>query len=68
MTKGITSIVHDPAVCATAILTLALPKERLRSHAARAHIGELYLGDISVPSELYGRPPLNINVGLIFAE
>jgi NAD(P)H-hydrate epimerase len=42
----------DPCVRATATLTLALPKQGLlRSDA----VGELYLGDISVPPWLYER-------------
>ena len=51
-----------------ATLTLALPKEGLRLEAAKLRIGELYLGDISVPTALYGRPPLNLNVANIFAQ
>ena len=62
-----TGTVYGPAIRATATLTLALPKEGLRSASAREHVGELYLGDIGVPPELYGRPPLGIKVGPIFA-
>ena len=62
-----TGTVHQPAITATATLTLALPKKGLRSASAREHVGELYLGDISVPPELYERPPLNIKVGPVFA-
>ena len=58
---------YKPAISATATLTLALPKEDLRSESTREHVGELYLGDIGVPPELYGRPPLGIKVGPIFA-
>ena len=43
----------DPAVRATATLTLALPKTGLRPPEARAFTGEGYLADISVPPELY---------------
>jgi NAD(P)H-hydrate epimerase len=57
----------DPAVRATATMTLALPKEGLRSDAARPLVGELYLADIGVPPELYGRPPLGLDVPDIFA-
>ena len=57
-----------PAIHATATLTLALPKEGLRVEAAKARVGELYLGDISVPKELYASPALNIELGPIFAE
>lgn len=45
--------VGNPAIVATATLTIALPKTGLREAAAREHVGELYLGDISVPPELY---------------
>jgi hypothetical protein len=31
-------------------------------------VGELYLADISVPPVLYGREPLNLEVGPIFAR
>ena len=58
----------DPAIVATATLTLALPKEGLRHPDAAWNVGELYLGDISVPPQLYGRPPLELDVGPIFAE
>ena len=58
----------DPAIRATATLTLALPKVGLRSGDARAHVGELYVADISVPPLLYAEPSLNIDVGPIFAE
>ena len=47
-----TAVVHDPAIRATATLTLALPKEGLRDDAARKRVGELYLADISVPPGL----------------
>ncbi len=62
-----TGTAYQPAIMATATLTLALPKEGLRSALAREHVGELYLGDISVPPELYGRPPLSLKVGPVFA-
>lgn len=58
----------EPAIHATATLTLALPKEGMRVEAAKARVGELYLGDISVPKELYASPALNIDLGSIFAE
>ena len=58
----------EPAIQATATLTLALPKEGLRVEAAKVRVGELYLGDISVPKELYASPLLNIDLGPVFAE
>ncbi|MDP9480205.1 MAG: NAD(P)H-hydrate epimerase, partial [Actinomycetota bacterium] len=61
-------IACDPAVEATATMTLALPKEGLRAPGARAHVGELYLADIGVPPSLYAGPALGLRVGSIFAE
>jgi NAD(P)H-hydrate epimerase len=62
-----TGTVFDPAIKATATMTLALPKEGLRAPGVDTHIGELYLADISVPQELYARF-LGIEVGPIFAK
>lgn len=59
-----TGEVFDSAVQATATLTLALPKQGLRSR--REHVGELYLADISVPPALY--QALGLEVGPLFAE
>ncbi len=42
-----------PAIHATATMTIALPKTGAAAPAAKKLIGELYLGDISVPPELY---------------
>ncbi len=61
-----TGTVFEPAVRATATMTLALPKEGLRAPGVDAHVGELYLSDISVPPELYSKF-LGIDVGPIFA-
>lgn len=63
-----TGTVYDPAINATATITLALPKEGLRVPSVEAQVGELYLANISVPPELYARPPLNLSVGPIFAQ
>ncbi len=63
-----TGAVQEPAVRATATLTLALPKQGLGSEAAKPNIGELYLADIGVPPGLYARPPLDLEVGPVFAE
>lgn len=62
-----TGSVHDPAIRATATMTLALPKKGLRSKDARDYVGELYLADIGIPSQLYKRPALGLTVGHIFA-
>lgn len=58
----------DPAVRASATLTLALPKEGLRAQDAERYVGELYLADIGVPPALCGGPGLGLSVGPIFAE
>ena len=58
----------EPAIQATATLTLALPKEGLRIEEAKACVGELYLADIGVPPELYSKPPLNLRVANVFAR
>lgn len=63
-----TGTVFDPAIQATATMTLALPKEGLRAPGVEACVGELYLADISVPPELYAEPALGLAVGYIFAE
>ena len=65
--EATTGAVQSPAIQASATLTLALPKEGLRAPQARSFVGELYLGDIGVPPELYGSPTLGIQVGPLFA-
>jgi NAD(P)H-hydrate epimerase len=63
-----TGTVFDPAIAATATMTLALPKESLRAPGVEAQVGELYLADISVPPSLYAAPTLGLQVGHIFSE
>jgi NAD(P)H-hydrate epimerase len=58
----------DPAIQAAATMTLALPKEGLRTPGAELLVGELYLADISVPPALYRRPLLNMHVESLFAQ
>lgn len=55
----------EPAICAAATLTLALPKTGLLSQAGRASRGQLYLADIGLPAALYER--LGLTVGTPFA-
>lgn len=62
-----TGAVFEPAMRATATMTLALPKAGLRAPGVAAQVGELYLADISVPPGLYAGPALNLTVGPIFA-
>jgi NAD(P)H-hydrate epimerase len=59
-----TGEVFDPAIRATATMTLALPKIGLR--AAREYVGELFLANIGVPPGLYAHPSLNLHVDHIF--
>lgn len=57
-----TGTVHKPTIKATATLTLALPKHGLFDEKALPCRGELYLGDISVPPELYAEPSIGLKV------
>jgi NAD(P)H-hydrate epimerase len=57
----------DPAIKATATLTLALPKQGLRAPGVANLVGELYLADISVPPNLYEGTTLGLKVGPLFA-
>ena len=59
--------VHQPAIEATATLTLALPKHGLLVESARENVGDLYLADIGVPPELYSGLSLQ-SPGALFAE
>ncbi len=61
-----TGAAYAPTIRAAATLTLALPKVGLLADRAAEWVGELYLADISVPPELYGRPPLSLEVGHLF--
>jgi NAD(P)H-hydrate epimerase len=60
--------VFEPAIRATATMTLALPKEGLRYETGRGVVGELYLADIGVPPDLFSEPGLEIEAGPIFAK
>ena len=64
-TKG---TAYDPGINATATMTLALPKQGLKTPAAKTLVGELYVADISVPPALYAEPSLGLTVGPLFAE
>ncbi len=57
---------YDPHIRATATLTLALPKFGLLAKTVKNSVGVLYLGDISVPPQLYEN--LGLHVSPIFAE
>jgi len=62
-----TGTVYDPAIRATATMTLALPKEGLRADGVTQYVGELYLADISVPPSLFAQAALDLEVGPVFA-
>ena len=57
---------HAPTVSADATLTLALPKVGLKTADARRHVGELYVGDIGIPSALYREESLRMEMPNIF--
>jgi NAD(P)H-hydrate epimerase len=48
-----TGMVMDPHIVARATLTLAAPKAGLLASQAKPVVGELYVGDISVPGGVY---------------
>lgn len=63
-----TGIPSSACVRADATLTLALPKTGLFTPEARPFVGELFLADISVPSELYASPSLGLQMISPFGE
>ena len=54
--------IYNPHIEADATLTLALPKVGLFKEKVLIPRGELYLGDISVPPELYTKPGLELEI------
>jgi NAD(P)H-hydrate epimerase len=44
---------NDPCVVAKATLTLALPKTGFLNPESRRFVGDLYLGDVSIPVQVY---------------
>jgi NAD(P)H-hydrate epimerase len=60
--------VSDPTIRADATMTLALPKEGLRTPGAGEVVGELYLADIGVPRSLYALPTVGLEVGPVFSK
>ena len=62
-----TGVAHDPAILATATMTLALPKVGLREPGVVDNVGDLFLADISVPPELCATV-LGLTVGPLFAR
>lgn len=58
--------ITNTIVRADATLTLALPKSGLIQNGAHSYVGQLYIGDISVPPLLYCQ--LGLEVEPLFAE
>lgn len=44
---------NDPCIVAKATLTLALPKTGFLNPASREFVGDLFLGDVSIPRQVY---------------
>jgi len=44
---------NDPCVTATATITMGFPKTGFLNQRCRQHVGQLYLGDVSLPLEIY---------------
>lgn len=61
-----TGTLYQPIINATATLTLAMPKIGLFEPEAKKIVGALYLGDISVPKELYQEKTLGLETDNIF--
>ena len=61
-----TGTIHTPTVIADATLTLAMPKLGLFDEKAQEVVGDLYLGDIGVPLELYAEKTLGLEAANIF--
>lgn len=63
-----TGSVFDPAIRATATMTLALPKQGLGAVGVAEYVGELYVADIGVPPALYAERSVGVEVANLFAE
>ncbi|MBM3435914.1 MAG: NAD(P)H-hydrate epimerase [Bacteroidetes bacterium] len=59
----------EPTIKADATMALAIPKFGLFRQKASAHIGELFLADISTPPEIYKSLKIDVgNIANVFAE
>jgi NAD(P)H-hydrate epimerase len=56
----------NPVIKATATLTLAMPKKGLFNEESKPVVGELYVGDIGVPMQLYKEKTLLLKPSNIF--
>lgn len=63
-----TGVAYNPAIEASATLTLALPKTGLMAAGAASYAGELYLADIGIPPALYARPEFGLDAGPLFVR
>ena len=63
-----TGQVYEPVMKAAATMTLALPKKGLFKEEVKDIRGDLYLGDISVPDELYAEKTLELSLKTVFAQ
>ena len=61
-----TGHLHHPTVRANGTLVLAMPKHGLFSKESKLNVGQMFLGDISVPAQLYNEPSLGLQVANIF--
>ncbi|MEM8897157.1 MAG: NAD(P)H-hydrate epimerase [Bacteroidota bacterium] len=63
-----TGQIYEPVIQAAATMTIALPKKGLFTEKVKSIRGDLYLGDISVPDELYAEKTLGVRLKAIFAQ
>ncbi|MEM7515057.1 MAG: hypothetical protein AAF388_29285, partial [Bacteroidota bacterium] len=63
-----TGQIYEPVIQAAATMTIALPKKGLFTEKVKGIRGELYLGDISVPDELYAEKTLEVSLKTVFAQ
>lgn len=63
-----TGTIAEPAIQASATLTIAMPKLGMQSESAAHHIGALYCADISVPPELYQDLTPSLDIGFLFKQ
>lgn len=63
-----TGQIYEPVIQAVATMTIALPKKGLFREEVKGIRGDLYLGDISVPDELYAETTLKVNTKTVFEQ
>ncbi len=60
--------VFNLSINAEATMSLALPKRGFENTEIKEKLGELYLADISVPSNLYSKKVIGVKIGPLFAQ